>query len=118
MDPVSPASGELFVLRGGGWASSAADCRSARRQTYQEGYFLPKDDIGFRLVFIDEAPPPTEEEIAAQQKEMFEKADQEKKQQRGNIFMRLQEMNREKNKQVNNAAEGVFVEPARPTSVP
>ncbi len=118
IDPVSPATGELFVVRGGGWASSAADCRSARRQTYQEGYFQPKDDIGFRLVLTDVLPPPTEEEIAAQQKAAEEQEASEKAERRGNIFEHLHEMNKEKNKRVNDAAEGIFVEPSRPTSIP
>jgi len=46
-DPTGPASGSLRVLRGGGWDSSAADCRSAIRTGFPPGSRL--FNLGFRL---------------------------------------------------------------------
>ena len=36
-DPTGPASGDYHVLRGGGWGSSARNCRSAARNRYHPG---------------------------------------------------------------------------------
>jgi formylglycine-generating enzyme required for sulfatase activity len=118
IDPQGPLDGDLHVVRGGGWASSAADCRSARRQTYREGYFQPKDDIGFRLVFVDEPRPPTEAELAARRERAQREAAEENRGRRGNLFQRMQENNEDRNKQIEDAAEGQIAAPPRPTSIP
>jgi formylglycine-generating enzyme required for sulfatase activity len=47
-DPTGPASGEIRVIRGGGWTGTALQCRSAHRW-----YGPPNDylwDTGFRVV--------------------------------------------------------------------
>ena len=46
-DPQGPSSGNLRVLRGGGWLSLARDCRSASRVGGYPGYRLI--NYGFRL---------------------------------------------------------------------
>ncbi|MFN0112945.1 MAG: SUMF1/EgtB/PvdO family nonheme iron enzyme [Blastocatellia bacterium] len=49
-DPQGPGSGSYRVIRGGGWYSSAVDCRSAFRYGDAPG---PRDgNLGFRLVRI------------------------------------------------------------------
>ena len=51
MDPSGPPWGQKRVVRGGGWGSSAQDCRPARRYGYGSGARL--DIVGFRLCFSD-----------------------------------------------------------------
>jgi formylglycine-generating enzyme required for sulfatase activity len=48
LDPQGPTSGSGRVLRGGGWRSVAACCRSAGRSDDSPG--SRGDDLGFRLV--------------------------------------------------------------------
>jgi formylglycine-generating enzyme required for sulfatase activity len=47
VDPIGPASGTHYILRGGGWVGIARDCRSARRLNGMPLYRSPF--IGFRL---------------------------------------------------------------------
>ena len=49
-DPRGPASGELKVVRGGCWASPAADCRCAARKSQHPD--RPANTIGFRVVLM------------------------------------------------------------------
>jgi formylglycine-generating enzyme required for sulfatase activity len=52
-DPVGPAEGERYVLRGGAWNSSADACRSAYRLGESPGFqdaCFARDAIGFRCV--------------------------------------------------------------------
>ena len=112
LDPQGPDWGNRHVMRGGGWASSPADCRSARRETYQEGYFQPKDDIGLRLVLADEPSPPPEaepEEPAQQQDEAARRRED-----RRSLFERV----RDRNKAVDEASDGQAPVPERPTALP
>jgi formylglycine-generating enzyme required for sulfatase activity len=51
-DPKGPPSGSYRVLRGGGWADDAEDCRSAYRNYYTPGY--RNYYIGFRLALSPE----------------------------------------------------------------
>jgi formylglycine-generating enzyme required for sulfatase activity len=46
-DPTGPPTGELRVLRGGGWRSLAIHCRSANRRTNEPGYRM--SIIGLRV---------------------------------------------------------------------
>ena len=46
-DPVGPEGGSERVVRGGGWYSSARNCRSASRNNYSPGNRA--DSIGFRV---------------------------------------------------------------------
>jgi len=106
IDPVGPVEGVQFIARGGGWNSPAEDCRSARRSTWQEGYFQPKDDIGFRLVYVDtppeaEAGPETEEEV--------ELTEEERRERRQSLVERVLERNRA----VDQAADGEVPVPER-----
>ncbi|MCX5771844.1 MAG: formylglycine-generating enzyme family protein [Candidatus Hydrogenedentes bacterium] len=107
IDPQGPDWGELHVTRGGGWASSPADCRSARRETYQEGYFQPKDDIGFRLVLEDEPAPPPE---PASDEQTQEQDTQSQPRRKGrSLVQRVLE----RNKAVDTAADGEVPVPER-----
>jgi formylglycine-generating enzyme required for sulfatase activity len=48
IDPITPATGNRLVMRGGAWTSQSLQCRSAKR-----GYGKPtyrKYDVGFRIV--------------------------------------------------------------------
>ncbi len=47
LDPVGPETGEIRVLRGGGWINDAGLVRSAFRSAYPPGHRI--DVIGFRL---------------------------------------------------------------------
>lgn len=47
-DPNGPATGSTRVLRGGHWYSSASNCRSAYRGSYQPSY--RNNNSGFRCV--------------------------------------------------------------------
>ncbi len=47
IDPVGPAAGFTYVLRGGSWLFSAPDCRSAARSWNGPAYNTR--DVGFRL---------------------------------------------------------------------
>ncbi len=47
VDPMGPSRGSLRVLRGGGWASGAADCRLANRHAIAPESRLV--DVGFRV---------------------------------------------------------------------
>jgi formylglycine-generating enzyme required for sulfatase activity len=47
-DPLGPISGNYRTLRGGGWASTARECRAAARGSYWPND--PANDIGFRSV--------------------------------------------------------------------
>lgn len=52
-DPVGPADGERYLLRGGAWNSSADACRSAHRLGESPGFqdaCFARDAIGFRCV--------------------------------------------------------------------
>jgi formylglycine-generating enzyme required for sulfatase activity len=49
-DPHGPGTGELKVVRGGSWASPAADCRSAARKAQHPD--RPANTIGFRVVLV------------------------------------------------------------------
>ena len=112
IDPRGPDWGNRHVTRGGGWTSSPADCRSARRETYQEGYFQPKDDIGLRLVLVDEPSLPPEaapEEPAQQQDEAARRRED-----RRSLFERV----RDRNKAVDDASDGQVPVPERPTTLP
>lgn len=104
IDPLGPAEGELYVMRGGGWASPAADCRSARRATYREGYFQPRDDIGLRLVYVD-APPP----LPAPEPEEQAPANEGPREGRVGFMQRV----RERNEAVGTAADGAVPVPER-----
>lgn len=112
IDPQGPDWGELHVVRGGGWASSPADCRSARRETYQEGYFQPKDDIGFRLVLVDEPSMPQSEGEPEEPAAEDEKT--RTNENRRSLFMRVND----RNKAVDDASDGQAPAPERPTSLP
>jgi formylglycine-generating enzyme required for sulfatase activity len=46
VDPAGPASGELRVLRGGGWVNVAQDVRSASRSRLAPAFRY--DGLGFR----------------------------------------------------------------------
>ena len=46
-DPKGPSSGNLRVLRGGGWYYNARYCRSANRSRFNPGYRY--NNIGFRV---------------------------------------------------------------------
>ena len=46
-DPSGPASGDIRVLRGGGWLNGARYCRSARRAGDEPGYRY--FNLGFRV---------------------------------------------------------------------
>jgi formylglycine-generating enzyme required for sulfatase activity len=46
-DPAGPAKGTYRVLRGGGWANTPLDCRSAIRYRYTPDYRI--GDLGFRV---------------------------------------------------------------------
>lgn len=50
-NPTGPSSGSARVLRGGGWISSAAGCRSAYRDRYDPGN--RSYSLGFRLLRIE-----------------------------------------------------------------
>ena len=47
-DPTGPKSGDFRVIRGGGWDSSAAMCRSAARDRLMPGE--RRGNVGFRVV--------------------------------------------------------------------
>lgn len=47
LDPQGPQSGSTLVVRGGGWGSGSAFCRSARRLAVSP--LERNDDLGFRL---------------------------------------------------------------------
>lgn len=47
-DPKGPANGDTRVVRGGGWATGAASCRSADRGGVKPDF--PNPDVGFRVV--------------------------------------------------------------------
>ena len=49
-DPVGPSTGDARVLRGGGWASGAARCRSAAR--LRDPPAVGDPDTGFRVVMV------------------------------------------------------------------
>ncbi len=77
-DPRGPETGSFRVLRGGGWFSDAAYCRSAYRSRVEPGF--RNFNLGFRLALSEEraatdaargATPPREEQAgaAANQKE-------------------------------------------------
>ena len=51
LDPKGPASGEEKVVRGGGWANSARECRSAARNHFPPNF--SSYAIGFRVVLIE-----------------------------------------------------------------
>lgn len=48
-NPKGPVSGSYRVLRGGGWRSSATDCRVAKRDAYIPSYRY--EDFSFRVLF-------------------------------------------------------------------
>jgi formylglycine-generating enzyme required for sulfatase activity len=48
--PRGPQRGVLKVVRGGGWSSQAADCRSAARRGHDPK--APSDTIGFRVIMV------------------------------------------------------------------
>jgi len=50
VDPQGPKSGELRVIRGGGWASGPARCRNAARS--HDPPSVHDEDLGFRVVLI------------------------------------------------------------------
>lgn len=109
IDPVGPAEGELYVARGGGWNSTAEDCRFARRTTWQDGYFQPKDDIGFRLVYM-ETPPPGAEPVAEPESEEDAELDEEgRREHRQSLVERILE----RNKAVDEASDGEVPVPER-----
>jgi formylglycine-generating enzyme required for sulfatase activity len=52
-NPRGPDEGEMYVLRGGSWASSKDACRSAYRAADNPGFTdacFPRETIGFRCV--------------------------------------------------------------------
>jgi len=49
-DPHGPKTGELRVIRGGGWASGPARCRSAARG--HDPSSVKDEDLGFRVLLI------------------------------------------------------------------
>ncbi|BET66196.1 hypothetical protein ASA1KI_11140 [Opitutales bacterium ASA1] len=51
-DPTGPARGAYMVVRGGGWTSTALECRSANRLPFAPRHAW--DDVGFRLVLSSE----------------------------------------------------------------
>ena len=53
-DPTGPNSGSIRVFRGGGWYSSAENCRSALRLCVGPG--LRDGNLGLRIVLADPAP--------------------------------------------------------------
>jgi formylglycine-generating enzyme required for sulfatase activity len=50
VDPKGPAQGAMRVVRGGSWADSATDCRSAARKPQPPE--RPCNTIGFRVVLV------------------------------------------------------------------
>lgn len=50
-DPIGPGTGSKRILRGGSWAASAQNCRSARRRSYwpEASYDGGDSNFGFRL---------------------------------------------------------------------
>ena len=50
-DPIGPGKGSKRILRGGSWAASAQNCRSARRRSYwpEASYDGGDSNFGFRL---------------------------------------------------------------------
>ncbi len=50
LDPAGPRSGRARVLRGGGWSSDAANCRSAARDYYAP--HVRDRSLGFRVVLV------------------------------------------------------------------
>ena len=55
-DPTGPSTGGKRILRGGSWAASAQNCRSARRRSYDSNasYDGGDSNFGFRLSFTQE----------------------------------------------------------------
>ena len=55
-DPTGPSTGVKRILRGGSWAASAQNCRSARRRSYDSNasYDGGESNFGFRLSFTKE----------------------------------------------------------------
>jgi serine/threonine protein kinase/formylglycine-generating enzyme required for sulfatase activity len=53
-DPTGPAEGSVRVIRGGGWTSTAADCRSATRLRIQPT--SRSDAFGFRVASVPFSP--------------------------------------------------------------
>ena len=52
-NPHGPEEGEMYVVRGGSWASSAQACRSATRAADNPGFAdacFPRETLGFRCV--------------------------------------------------------------------
>lgn len=49
-DPKGPSSGSYRVMRGGSWYSSAQDCRSGNRYSYNPSY--SSSTYGFRVVLL------------------------------------------------------------------
>ena len=49
-NPAGPSSGSGRVIRGGGWYSTAANCRVAYRGSYSPGSRY--DFLGFRVVLL------------------------------------------------------------------
>ena len=55
-DPAGPVAGGERVVRGGHWAGTLNDCRSARRASFKPN--TASDAIGFRLVQIESSFDP------------------------------------------------------------
>lgn len=49
-DPIGPPKGEKKIVRGGSWADSAIDCRSAARKAMAPNH--PYNTVGFRVVLV------------------------------------------------------------------
>ena len=56
-DPTGPSRGDARVLRGGGWASGAARCRSASR--LRDPPAVGDPDTGFRVLMLEGKKPPS-----------------------------------------------------------
>ncbi|MEE3369091.1 MAG: formylglycine-generating enzyme family protein [Planctomycetota bacterium] len=56
-DPTGPNGGDTRVLRGGGWASGAARCRSASR--VGDPPTVGDPDTGFRVLMLQRGAPPS-----------------------------------------------------------
>jgi acetoin utilization deacetylase AcuC-like enzyme/formylglycine-generating enzyme required for sulfatase activity len=59
-NPRGPVDGDLYVIRGGAWSTSAEACRSAARDRERPGFAdacLAPDALGFRLVRRADNPP-------------------------------------------------------------
>jgi formylglycine-generating enzyme required for sulfatase activity len=62
VNPTGPASGDLHVVRGGGFGWDQSVCRVSYRTSFLKGKYF--DDLGFRLAFV---PKNGDSSFAAQQ---------------------------------------------------